>query len=122
MTPWLEKVHAWFWGLEAVPDHASDATTIVDGDDRSTAANTTAGQATVALEWPILVPEPLPVCTPDVGETAILLLDAAGVLRHEIHSHTLILDDPPGPTLSHSGVIYAFVSGADRVYTYQAVA
>lgn len=115
----MEKASAWFWGLDAVPEPPSDPP-IVDVGELVAASD--AGPATLALEPPILVPPPFPVFTPADGETAIVLLDAAGHVRHEIHSHTLILDDPPGLTLSYGGGIYAFVAGADRVYTYQAVA
>lgn len=115
MTPWLEKASAWFWGLDAVPEHASDPP-FLDG-----------AQIGIVVPWTPPVddppaPPPVPTFTPADGETAIVLLDAAGHVRHEIHSHTLILDDPPGLTLSYGGAIYQFVSGADRVYTYQGIA
>ncbi len=110
-TALLAKASAWFWDLDAPPlEHAPDPPAIAP------LAPEVAEDVPGAFTLP--PPAPFPVLQPEVGELAMVLCDAVGSVLHEIHSHTLIMDDPPTPTITYGGAIYTFALAEGRVYTY----
>ncbi len=67
---------------------------------------------------PIVPPPPAPVFILAPGETAILLQAPDGHIEREVHSHTLLLEDPPLEWAA-GGTVYQLRSADGQLFIYQ---